>query len=116
MAMSLYGILIGPVNPIMTATEESPSVLSVVIKAALTSGGAAFGSFYLSGRLFSRAHAKTVSSVFSIIFISALIFGALGAYIEPTYHPIIEVLFWLATATPPSYAIYHAWRGEFFKG
>lgn len=118
--MGLYDLLVGPWsavwNPAVShSREDPPSTLTVLVRLAITSGGAAFGSFFITARVFSRAHGRTVTVVFSLAFLCLLTIYALGAFLEPAYTPTVEVLIWLAKAVPPFSVVLKAWNHVFFE-
>lgn len=117
----IWGLLDSLASPILDignrfATEDpkNPSVYSVLVKLAISSGGAAIGTFSLNAKVFPHAHAKTVATVFCLAFLGYLALGAIGTLMSPTYGLTVSVLMWLAMAVPTFYFIRQVWHGEFF--
>lgn len=118
LVLGLYDLLAGPVvtagHPTIYEKQENPTVLMIILRAGLTSGVAAFGSFFFSSKIFTKANPRWVVIIFAA-FTAYLCLNILGSVAEPRYGFAVETLSTLAIFLPTAYFSYQAWCGEFFK-
>jgi hypothetical protein len=109
--LNLHGRLFVPERYGGGSEVDNPGLLTLAFRAIMASGLSAVGAFMAGFKLFSSAHAKTVSVVFGLVIVAwAGLFVLAGLSSGAVLMPLLMVGL---GAAPPLFVAYWAWQGEF---
>lgn len=102
-------------NPSIQDARDNPTFFSLLVRLALSSGVSAYAAASLVSKIFTRAHGRTVATVFGFALAIWLVLAIMKTIYDPEYGLIIEIFIIGATFIPSAMIAQAIWRHNFLS-